>query len=149
MTRLDGIGRPDPLALNRRTLFINPEPDGIPDVGELTSFGPTVFSGSPGTIPDSDLRAISALTAPSHLISSSSLGAQSRSVRLVVTILNKLVRCDSSSPPGENVGDGTGGEAMAAFCRCAVILYSKASRISETRNRAWGFVSCNKTEGLR
>jgi hypothetical protein len=41
----------------------------------------------PGTNPEPVLRAISARMAPIHLISSSSLGAQSRSVRLVVTIL--------------------------------------------------------------
>jgi hypothetical protein len=42
----------------------------------------------PGTKPESVLRAISARMAPIHLISSSSLGAHSKSVRFVVTILN-------------------------------------------------------------
>jgi hypothetical protein len=44
--------------------------------------------GCPGTNPESVLRAISARMAPIHLISSSSLGAHSKSVRFVVTILN-------------------------------------------------------------
>ena len=46
------------------------------------------FAVSPGNWPDPDRLAISARTAPSHLNSSSSLGAHNNSVRLVVTILN-------------------------------------------------------------
>ena len=53
--------------------------------------GPPCDEGNfdcPGTKPESVLRAISARMAPIHLISSSSLGAHSKSVRFVVTILN-------------------------------------------------------------
>ena len=51
---------------------------------------------SPGTTPAPDRRAMSALTALNHLISSSSLGAHSSSVRFVVTTLKV---CFSSPPP--------------------------------------------------
>ena len=50
--------------------------------------GPEGNFDCPGTKPESVLRAISARMAPIHLISSSSLGAHSKSVRFVVTILN-------------------------------------------------------------
>jgi hypothetical protein len=47
-----------------------------------------IFAVLPGTTPASDLRAMSARTALSHFIDSSSLGAHNTSVRFVVTILN-------------------------------------------------------------
>lgn len=85
----------------------------------LVAFAPTAAGaiGPPPTptvalvkfapaIPAPDRRAISARTALSHWISSSSLGAESRNVRFVVTILNVCVsRAASfiSSPCGGEI----------------------------------------------
>jgi hypothetical protein len=66
--------------------------------------------GSPGTTPAPDRRAISARTAPSHLISSSSVGAHSSKFLFVVTILNVCAPCDSSA---SNDGGITGSETVA------------------------------------
>ncbi len=76
----------------------------VPDVepplappGELVVPGVDDEDGSPGTTPCPDRRAMSARIALSQLISSSSLGAQSRSVRFVVTTLNVCVPAVSPS----------------------------------------------------
>ena len=92
---------------------------------------------SPGTTPASDLLAMSARTALSHCISSSSLGAQSTSVRFVVTILNVCfnnVWSTSSDPPracdGGKVVGGTS--------------YSNASNIWDSGICRCIFVSCRR-----
>jgi hypothetical protein len=64
----------------------------------------------PGTTPAPDRRAISARTAPNHLISSSSVGAHSSRFLFVVTILNVCASCDSSA---FDVGGIMGGETAA------------------------------------
>ena len=68
-------------------------PAAAAPAGELT---PTLC-GAPGRTPCPDLRSISARVALSHLISSSSLGAQRSSVRFVVTTLNVCVRVPAPS----------------------------------------------------
>ena len=98
---------------------------------------------SPGTIPAPDRRVVSARMAPSHLISSSSLGAQRSSVLLVVTILNVWVRCVSSP---SSVVDESGGDIVevgmsVTLCRFAGRSYSNASSISVNGNVRWCFVS--------
>lgn len=135
----------EPLALGRRTLVIRPlPPEDMPDAVGLISFPPEVviFVESPGTPPEPDRRAISARTAPSHLISSSSLGAHRRSVLFVVTILKVCASFDSSSDAGATTGgDATGAVMSAGFCRFAGRSYSSASSISANGKRRCGFVS--------
>ena len=65
---------------------------------------------SPGTRPEPDRRAISARTAPNHLISSSSVGAHSNKFRFIVTILNVCAPCSSSALDD---GGTEGGETAA------------------------------------
>jgi len=97
---------------------------------------------SPGTTPASDRRAISARTAPSHLISSSSLGAHNRRVRLVVMILNVWAPCPSSPSSGRPADvDGDAGPRGPGLCRCVGRSYSSASNISENGKCRWGLVS--------
>lgn len=87
---------------------------------------------SPGKTPDPDRRAMSARTALSHLISSSSLGAHRRSIRLVVTTLNVCRACPSSGPSGadvESCGEETGGMVIFGLCLWDGKSYSNASRI--------------------
>lgn len=91
MTPLDNP--PEPVTLRRRTLLLRPTfpPGGTPEgilPSALRKEAAACEVTSPGTVPVPDRRAISARTAPSHFISSSSVGAQRSSVRLVVTILN-------------------------------------------------------------
>jgi hypothetical protein len=110
----------------------------------LISFPPeaAIFVESPGTPPDPDRRAISARTAPSHLISSSSLGAQRSSVLFVVTILNVCASFESSSEAGAATGGTDEGDAMrAGFWRFAGRSYSSASSISANGKRRCGLVS--------
>jgi hypothetical protein len=78
----------DALTLGRRPLLL------IPRGGDTEIIAPPLRDAtipydddSPDPVP-LDRRAISARTAPSHLISSSSDGAHSSKVRFVVTILN-------------------------------------------------------------
>ena len=81
----------DPTALNFRTLPLIAALALAEAVTGGMLKGPPCDEGNfdcPGTKPESVLRAISARIAPIHLISSSSLGAHSKSVRFVVTILN-------------------------------------------------------------
>lgn len=91
---------------------------------------------SPGTVLPLERRAISARTAPSHLISSSSVGAHNSRVRFVVTILNVRARCDrAGSPPGEPMGgDATDGETRLGCWRFDGKSYSRASKISPNEN---------------
>jgi hypothetical protein len=81
----------DPAVLIFRTLPLIAAPALADAVTCETLKGPPgeddIF-GCPGTKPESVLLAISARMAPIHLISSSSLGAHSKRVRFVVTILN-------------------------------------------------------------
>ena len=111
-----------------------------------------VAAGSTGTPPVPVRRAISARTAPSHLISSSSLGAQRSSVFLVVMILNVCFFWASSvssvliAPLDVDVGTGAVGCVVA--CREGS-SYSSASTISENWNLPCGFVSCGWGAQLR
>lgn len=86
---------------------------GFVPVGGLTLL--LLGCGSPGTTPCPVRRAMRARITLSHLISSSSLGAQSRSVRFVVTILNVCVPA-LSPPSGDeataNCGEAGPGDAM-------------------------------------
>ena len=87
---------------------------------------------SPGKTPDPDRRAMSARTALSHLISSSSLGAQRRRVLFVVTTLNVCRTWVSSSPSGaeaESCGEETGWMLVVGLCLWDGRSYSSASRI--------------------
>ena len=106
---------------------------------------PDAAAESPGT---TDRRAMSARTALSHLISSSSLGAQSNSVRFVVTILNVCLPAapSCSSPPW----DGCGGEIACepGLCRPDGRSYSRASRICARGMERCGLVSCSAGRGV-
>lgn len=101
----------DWLVLERRTLPFKPVDTGLAVNVEL--FGLTSLLGDTGEVTPaalgaagSERRAISAWIAPSHLISSSSLGAQRIIVFFVVTILNAWRLCGSStSPTGGMAGD--------------------------------------------
>lgn len=79
---------------------------------------------------------MSARIALSHLISSSSLGAQRRRVRFVVTILNVCDRCVASPSSGEDEegtgGDVADGDVTLGTFRCAGRSYSSASNIIES-----------------
>ena len=115
-------GLPPPLRLSRRTieslrLWIGlgllgavvpaapaapPPPAPAPPAAAAPAGGLTLaLCGSPGTTPCPDRRAMSARIALSHLISSSSLGAQRSSVRYVVTTLNVCVRVPAPSPSSD------------------------------------------------
>jgi hypothetical protein len=102
---------------------------------------------SPGTTPRSFLRAINAQIALNHLISSSSLGAHSKSVRLVVTIL-KVFDLLSGTDRGGNGYDATRGGVVGTW-RFGGRSYSSASRIWENLNSRCGFVSYNKPRIFR
>ena len=93
---------------------------------------------SPGTTPAPDRRAMSALTALSHLISSSSDGAHSRRFFLGVITLNVWTwpRPPSGLSPILAVwtcGDDVGGSLTRELgvCLCAGKSYSRASRICD------------------
>ena len=111
--------------------------------------GPATGAGgaaaeSPGTTPAPDRRAMSARTALNHLISSSSLGAHSSSVRFVVTILNV---CFPAAPPSGSstpCSGGRGGDSGGdiALCRLAGRSYSKASSSWFRGIARCGLVSC-------
>lgn len=79
----------------------------------------------------------------SHLISSSSLGAQSKRARFVVTILNVCdFRDESLSSDADNGGRGEAEEGGAlGIWRLGGRSYSNASRIWENLNSRCGFVS--------
>jgi len=122
----------DPLALNLRPFPFNPPLVPDPTATEAPRWPsgvPTMVLGrdSPGTTPRSFRRAINAQMALNHLISSSSLGAHSRSVRLVVTILNV---CDlpSAGAEGDEGDEATSGD-VAGIWRFGGRSYSSASRI--------------------
>ena len=97
---------------------------------------------------------MSARIALSHLISSSSLGAQSSSVRFVVTTLNVCVRVPAPSPSSGATaaaavaarraawGDAGGGEVAVGWFRFGGKSYSSASMMSESGICRCGFVSC-------
>ncbi len=114
---------------------LDPDPTRTPAAGDGTA------AESPGTTPAPDRRAMSARTALSHLISSSSLGAHNSSVRLVVAILKVCLPAasPSSSPPFDCWGGDVGGEI--ALCLCAGKSYSSASRIWVSGMERWGLVS--------
>lgn len=82
----------------------------------------------PGTKPAPDRRAISARTAPNHLISSSSVGAHSSKVLFVVTILNVCAPCVSSTSDDGGI-IGSVGDVICGLCRFDGISYSSASNI--------------------
>ena len=131
-TTLPSAGRP--LRLSRRAneslrfpaLALAPAPTAFPGVPcacpATSADGPApavgapaaAFAGvaSPGTTPASDRLAISARTALNHLISSSSLGAQRSTVRLVVTILNVCWPC--APTPSPMPANCWGGDALPA-----------------------------------
>lgn len=75
----------------------------------------------------------------SHLISSSSLGAHSKRVRLVVTILN-VFDLPSGADDGGMGDDDTNGDDVGIW-RFGGRSYSSASRICENLNSRCGFVS--------
>jgi len=146
------VGAVNPLALNLLPFPFNVAlvavpvaPSGPSAIPEDDTIVATLLTGrdSPGTTPESFRRAINAQMALNHFISSSSLGAHKRSVRLVVTILKV---CDL--PSGADVG-GMGDEAPSGgeagrwrFCGRS---YSSASRICEKLNSRCGFVSYNSS----
>jgi hypothetical protein len=78
----------------------------------------------------------------SHLISSSSLGAHSKSVRFVVTIL-KVCEFPSGAAEG-GMGDEVTNGGVAGMWRLGGKSYSSASRICENLNSRCGFVSYDK-----
>jgi hypothetical protein len=143
----------DPLALNLRPFPFNPPliavtaAPGWPSAISVTDVVVTTLlpgRDSPGTTPKSFRRAINAQMALNHLISSSSLGAHSRSVRLVVTILNV---CDLPSGADEGgMGDEADSGGVAGMWRLGGRSYSSASRICENLNSRCGFVSYNKQD---
>ena len=96
---------------------------------------------------------MSARIALSHLISSSSLGAQRSSVRFVVTTLNVCVRVPAPSASSGAAaaavatrraawGDAGGGEVAVGWFRFGGRSYSSASMMSESGICRCGFVSC-------
>jgi hypothetical protein len=147
------MGEVIPLALSRLPLPFNPGlvedpapheapwwPSAIPvDDAPVT----ILLTGrdSPGTTPESFRRAINAQMALNHFISSSSLGAHSSSVRLVVTILKV---CDLASGADEGgMGDEPPSGGEAGIWRLGGRSYSSASKICENLNSRCGFVSYN------
>lgn len=103
---------------------------------------------SPGTTPAPDRRAMSALTALSHLISSSSEGAQSNRVFLGVITLNVWVWARPPSGLSPILvfwtwGADVGGELTRELgvCLCAGKSYSRASRICDRGIWRCGLVS--------
>lgn len=103
---------PDPpLALNLRTLPLIPPEVVKPELcGLVSGFDAPPDGGAFAVSPESERRAISARTAPNHLISSSSVGAHSNKVLLVVIILNVwAVDGPSLPPPSKLGGDDTEG----------------------------------------
>lgn len=125
------------MALGRRTLFlIAPLPaGGGTEAARLASAlgeDAIVLDGdSPGTTPAPDRRAISARTAPNHLISSSSVGAHRSRFLFVVTILNVCAQYGSSaSDDGAAMGgEMAAGDAICGLWRFGGIAYSRASKI--------------------
>jgi len=149
-----------PAVDNRRTLALIPEDPpletaaadaagGIPEeawapMGWLLARALIFEDGDfvfPGTSPDSVRLTIKARIAPNHLISSSSLGAHSSRVRLVVTILKVCVPLLSSSASPNCGGDVTDGVVGTWRWAWEGKLYSKASSMSLKGNWRWGFVS--------
>jgi hypothetical protein len=129
------------LVLIRLALLFNP-PELLDVRSGLAVAFPELRPASPGTMPAPVRLAMSARMEPSHLISSSSLGALSSRVRLVVTILNEWVLCVSSaSSPGSE--DVTEVATFTGLCRVGS-SYSSASRISEKGNIRPGLVSCRE-----
>ena len=78
----------DALRLDRRALLLSPRGGDTENITSPLREATMPYDvDSPDPVP-LDRRAMSARTAPNHLISSSSDGAQSNKVRFVVTILN-------------------------------------------------------------
>lgn len=131
-------------------VVVFPEGETIfPPGGELVFPGVDEEEGSPGTTPWPDRRAMRARITLSHLISSSSLGAQRRSVRFVVTTLNVCAPAAlplSSCPPEDEAwcwcGDCGPGDAMVGWLRFGGRSYSSASMMNARGIWRWGFVSC-------
>ena len=139
------VNPPDPLTLTLRTLPRIPDSDEAPWRWSAVPTWLEIVPGrdSPGTTPWSFLRAIKAPMALNHLISSSSLGAQRRRVRFVVTILNVWEsRVESWSEDADVGGLGNGVWAVKGIWRFGGRSYSSASRICENWNSRCGFVSC-------